>query len=277
MTTNNFSCQENLLPGNSIIEKWHNAQKLGFNAIELRSEGKADIVSRLPELLEAKKQGAFFSTICVITDHFIGDFHPEKRLSAINNMKGLLSAIGALEGVGAITPASYGMHSNYLPPFNANRTAKEDRSILLDGLGELGNFAQKEGVKLLFEPLNRYEDHMVNTLSQGVSLCQELNLDSVKIMADVFHMNIEEINTAQALINAKDYVAHIHLADSQRLEPGQGHIDFSPIFNALDVIGYSGYLAYECMLSENTPAIDALNKSVEYLKRSKLLSVVNKK
>ena len=62
--------------------------------------------------------------VCLISDHFVGDFDAERRRDAIANMKTLLSAIAELGGYGAVTPASYGMHSNSLPPFRAPRSPR---------------------------------------------------------------------------------------------------------------------------------------------------------
>ena len=126
---------------------------------------------------------------------------------------------GAGSTNGAVTPASYGMHSNYLPPFKPQRDRAGDRAVLLDMLGQLGDHAQRAGTTVLVEPLNRYEDHMLNTLAQGVDLLTALGHGSVKLMADLFHMNIEEPDSAAALDAAMPHVAHVHLADSTRAEP----------------------------------------------------------
>ncbi len=259
-----LACQEHLLPGASLIEKWDNARRFGFEGIELRGHGDFVFRDRLPELRAARQAGVVMPTVCVIMDHFIGDFDPDRRKDAIANMKSLLSVIAECGGIGAITPAAYGQHSNYLPPFVAPRGAGEDRKVLLDSLGQLGDHAKAEGVTVLFEPLNRYEDHMCNTLSDGVAICAALNHGSVKLMADLFHMGIEEANSSRALENAFAYVRHLHIADSNRYEPGQGQTDFKTIFATLRRLGYAGYIAFECMLKGD--AQTALPGSVNYLK-----------
>lgn len=253
-----LAAQEHLIPGESLSEKWDVIQALGYQGIELKGLGDFAFEKRLSELQEAKQNGANFPSVCVIMGHFIGDFDKAKRRDAIDNMKSLLSIIAEVGGKGAITPAAYGLHSNVLPPFQAPRNPEEDEAVLLEGLQELGEHAAKEGVKVFLEPLNRYEDHMLNTLEQGVALCKKVGLDSVVLMADLFHMNIDEQDSAQALIDAKDYVEHIHLADSNRLEPGQGHTDFARIKTTLEELGYDGFLALECGLKD--PPLLALEK-----------------
>jgi sugar phosphate isomerase/epimerase len=241
-----LAAQEHLIPGETLSEKWNVIQKLGYEGIELRGLGDFAFEKRLPELQKALSNGAYFPCVCVIMSHFIGDFDKAKRRDATENMKSLLSVIAEVGGKGAITPASYGMHSNRLPPFKAPRSSEEDELVLIEGLQELGEHAAKHNVQVFLEPLNRYEDHMLNTLEQGVALIKKVGLPSITLMADLYHMNIEEKNSAQALIDAKDYLAHIHLADSNRLEPGQGQSDFAKIKKALERINYDGFLALEC-------------------------------
>jgi sugar phosphate isomerase/epimerase len=213
---------------------------------------------RLPELLAAARQGMAASSICVTTDRFIGDFDAERREEALATMMELCDVAAELGARGVVTPAAYGLHSNRLPPFVPPRPPAADRDVLLDMLGRLGAHAAARGVLVLFEPLNRYEDHMVNSLAQGAELCRAVGLPSVRLMADVFHMNIEEADPAASLIAVRDVLAHVHLADSSRLEPGTGHTDFASIFAALRDIGFDGYAAIECRLSGETgPALRA--------------------
>jgi sugar phosphate isomerase/epimerase len=258
-----LACQEHLLPGSTLIEKWDHARRFGFEAIELRGHGDFAFAARLPELNAARKAGVIMPTVCVIMDHFIGDFDAGRRADAITNMTSLIGTMGEIGGLGAITPAAYGLHSNYLPPFKAPRSADEDRAILVDGLGRLGDAAARAGVLVLFEPLNRYEDHMCNTLDQGVAICEALGHRSVKLMADLFHMGIEEADSSAALERAFAYVRHIHVADSNRYEPGEGHTDFATIFATLRRLGYSGHLSFECMLRD--AAERALPRAVAHL------------
>jgi sugar phosphate isomerase/epimerase len=239
-----LSCQEQLLPGHNILEKWEFAATAGFDGIELR--GMRDWRERLDDLRAAKERGAVFSSVCLIDDRFIGDLDADRRREAVEHMKRLLSGIAELGGVGAITPAAFGLTSRALPPFEVPRTQEEDRRVLLDALEELGEHADTEGTLVLLEPLNRYEDHMLNRLDQAVELCKAAGRDSVKVMGDLFHMNIEEDAPGESIRRAEGYLAHVHLADSNRAHPGAGHNDFASAFGALRDIGFDGYLAMEC-------------------------------
>ena len=260
-----LAVQEQWLPGATMEEKWQQAVAWGFDAIELRGAGCHALRDRLPALLEAKKHGVVMSSVCVEMDHFIGDFDDRRRADAVANMATQLEVIGELGGRGAMTPASWGMFSLRLPPlWPPPRSPEDDRAVLVDALTTLGEVAARAGVFILLEPLNRYEDHMVNTLAAGVELCQAVGLDSVKVMGDFFHMSIEEADLAESIRQAGGYLAHMHLADSNRKQPGLGHTDFRPALQALMQIGFDGYMALECHLSGEPRA--ALAETARYLR-----------
>jgi sugar phosphate isomerase/epimerase len=259
-----LACQEHLIPGASLIEKWECISAAGFDGIELRGLGDFQFRERLPELRAARNAGVVMPSVCVIMDHFIGDFDPARRRDAVENMRSLLSVIAEVGGYGAITPAAYGMFSLRLPPFTPPRSPEDDRKVLIESLHKLGEHAAGEGVYVLFEPLNRYEDHMVHTLAEAVDLCAAVGLPSVRVMADLFHMNIEERDLASAITQAADYLMHVHLADSNRLQPGLGHTDFRSAFRAIHQIGFSGFLALECHLQGEPRA--ALTETARYLR-----------
>lgn len=259
-----LACQEHLLPGATLEEKWHFCQAAGFDGIELLGRGELAFQARLPELRAARAAGVVMPTVCVQMSHFIGDFDAAKRRDAIANMGSLLSTIAEAGGYGAITPAAYGMFSRRLPPYQPPRDPEGDREVLLEGLALLGEHAARAGAMLLLEPLNRYEDHMVNTLAQATELCAAVGSPALRVMADLYHMNIEERDTPAALVAAGPYLGHIHLSDSNRHQPGAGHIDFLAAFRALARIGFDGFMAIECRL-EGPPEV-ALPASARYLR-----------
>jgi sugar phosphate isomerase/epimerase len=268
MTTWRIACQEQLLPGDTLAAKWDFAQAAGFDGIELRGQGEFGFRNRLPELQRAAAVGIPMPSECVEMSHFIGDFDKEKRADAITQMASQLSVMAAIGGSVAITPAAYGMFSRRLPPFEPPRSAQEDREVLLDGLRRLGEHAMREGVLLCLEPLNRYEDHMVNTLAQAAELCEAVGLDSIRVVADTYHMNIEEADPAQSVFDSGRYLGHVQLSDSNRLEPGAGHIDWAVFLASLDAAGYTGWLSFECRLSG--PPEDALPAAVRRLRQASL-------
>ena len=116
---------------------------------------------------------------------------------------------------------------------------------LQDSLGRLGQHAAKCGVRLIFEPLNRYETNLVTTIAEGIELIESASSDAVVLLADLFHMNIEESCLVDALRTGGDLIGHVHFVDSNRQAAGRGHLDFVPIAAALAKIGFEGYASAE--------------------------------
>ncbi|CAA9216481.1 MAG: Inosose isomerase [uncultured Blastococcus sp.] len=262
-----LAVQEQVLPGDTMQAKWATALDWGFDAVELRGRGGHALRERLPELRAAQRDGLVMPTVCVEMDHFIGDFDPARRADALANMASQLDVIGELGGVGAMTPASWGMFSRRLPPFTPPRSPEGDREVLLDALGRLGDVAARAGTALLLEPLNRYEDHMVNTLGQAAELAAATGLSSVQVGADTYHMNIEEADPLAALREHAGRIGHVQLSDSNRLEPGAGHLDWAALLRCLDDIGYDGWLAFESRLSG--PADEVLPRATAMLRSAR--------
>ena len=119
--------------------------------------------------------------------------------------------------------------------------------FLRDALEDLGEHARKYNVPLLYEPLNRYETNIINTQGEAAALLRSLRTQNVKLLCDLYHMNIEETDLAGAIRSAGDKVGHVHFADSNRRPIGNGHTDVSAIARALADIGYDGYVSAECL------------------------------
>lgn len=116
---------------------------------------------------------------------------------------------------------------------------------LRDTLNELGEYAGRHGVPLLYEPLNRYETNLLTRLHDSVEFLKTLSTRNVKLLADLFHMNIEEANLPAAIRQTGPHIGHVHFVDSNRRPAGSGHTDFRPIAEALRGIGYTGFLSAE--------------------------------
>ena len=244
-----LACQEQLVPGETLEEKWAFLSAAGFDGIELLGRGEFGFRERLPELRRARERGVVVSSVCVAMDHFIGGFDPALRRDAIENMKSLLSVVAEVGGAGAITPAAFGMFSRALPPWDPPpRTPQQDHEVLGDALRELAEHAAGEGVEVWLEPLNRYEDHMINRLGQAAEVCRAVGLPALKVMADTFHMNIEEDDPAAAIRAIGELIGHVQLGDSARFQPGTGHVDFAAEFAALKEVGFDGWTAMECAI-----------------------------
>jgi sugar phosphate isomerase/epimerase len=127
-------------------------------------------------------------------------------------------------------------------PDPSGREAELDRAAATIAAGAR---AATDGPIIALEALNRYETHLLRTLDDAERLRQLIDLPNVELMADVFHMNIEEDAIPAALRAHADHIVHVHLADNQRREPGSGQLDFGSVFETLDDVGYDGALAME--------------------------------
>jgi sugar phosphate isomerase/epimerase len=134
------------------------------------------------------------------------------------------------------------------------------------GIEVLATRALPHGIDIVVEPVNRYEINFVNSVDpDGILLTERVGLANVKLMPDVFHMNIEDASIAASLIAAGPLVGYVHLADSNRWAPGRGHIDFMAVLDALRTIGYDGWVAVEIL---PMPTADqAAQEAITYLRR----------
>ncbi len=138
-------------------------------------------------------------------------------------------------------------------------------SRLAEALEDLGQHAAQFGVPLIYEPLNRYETDFVNTVEAGVSLLRSLKTKNVRLLADLFHMNIEEADIAAALRAGGEHIGHVHFVDSNRRPAGCGHLDYAPIARALQEIGYDGFVSAEALPYPDPDA--AASRTIESFRR----------
>ncbi len=131
-------------------------------------------------------------------------------------------------------------------------------------LEELGQHAAQYQVPLIYEPLNRYETNLVNTVADGVELLNKLSTKNVVLLADLFHMNIEEANLPAAIRAGRGAIGHIHFVDSNRRPAGLGHLDYEPIAAAIRE-SYQGYLSAEALPYPDSDA--AARQTIEQFRK----------
>jgi sugar phosphate isomerase/epimerase len=219
------------------------AAELGFDAIEIFPASPDDISSETvqPLLDRYKLKVAAVGTGAGWVKHklTLTNFDRANRDQAKVFVQRMIDAAGAL-GAPAIIGSMQGRWGGGV---------ERDEAIyyLSDVLVGLGDYArQNYDVPLIYEPLNRYETNVCNTLGEGVRLIESSGAANMFLLADLFHMNIEEQDLAAAIRAAGKYVGHVHFADSNRRPAGSGHTNFTPIAAALCDIGYDGYASAEC-------------------------------
>ncbi|MGH7224120.1 MAG: TIM barrel protein, partial [Gemmataceae bacterium] len=219
------------------------AKELGFDAIEIFAPSPsgvdANVLRRL--LSDTGLTVAAFGTGAgwVLQRLTLSAVEDGKRAQARNFIRGIIDLAGQFHA-SAIIGSMQGKHGGEVD--KATGLAR-----LTEAINDLGEHADKYGVPLLFEPLNRYETNLVNTIEDGVRLLDSLSTRNVKLLADLFHMNIEETDVAAALRGGGEHLGHVHFVDSNRRPAGCGHTDFAPIAAALRDIGYQGYVSAEAL------------------------------
>ena len=112
-------------------------------------------------------------------------------------------------------------------------------------LKQIARRAADYGIHVSMEITNRFENHLVTLVSTGVEVAEMVDEPNFGILLDTFHMNIEEVSIPQAIISAGRHLTHFHLGENNRSLPGQGHLDWKPIMDALHQISYHGILTME--------------------------------
>lgn len=248
-----------------IKEKFRYLKEVGFEGFEI--DGKL-LVDHLDEVKEAiAETGIPVTTACGGYHGWIGDFIEEHRENGLAEIKQILEALQQVGGKGIVVPAAWGMFTFRLPPMQSPRSLSGDRKAVTDSLVYLDKVAEETGTTIFLEPLNRYQDHMINTLADARKYIEDNQLKNVKIIADFYHMNIEEDGISEALHENRELVRHIHLADNHRFQPGSGSIDFKKHFDQLRADGYDGYLTIECRVRGNDPEAE-YKKALAHLRES---------
>ena len=165
------------------------------------------------------------------------DPDPHVRMCARDFIAAIIDFAG---GFGV--PAIIGSMQGRVPDGVAREEALGWLKVELD---QLGPRAHALGVPLLFEPLNRYETNLFNTVEEVLAYLPTLRTQNVRLLLDLFHMNIEESDIATAFRRAGRLVGHVHFADSNRAAIGFGHTDVGPVVDALKEIGYDGWISAE--------------------------------
>jgi sugar phosphate isomerase/epimerase len=261
-----LAAQESTCEGDTLEEKFAFALSVGFDGIELSGRGDGIFVGRKAELVAAREHGVVMSSAVAHVDHFMGDFDPVKRRAAIDEQKAMLTTLAAAGGAGFVAPHAFGLFSRHLPPFTPPRSDDESRRLLREALEEVSAHAASVGTQVFLEPLNRFEDFVVNTLADACWYVDEIASPGLGVVADTWHMSIEESDIGAAIRAAGHRIHHVQLGDSNRLEPGAGHYNWPETLDALEDIGYDGWLAMECTLSG--PSREVLPRVAELLRRS---------
>ena len=109
----------------------------------------------------------------------------------------------------------------------------------------MAEYADRVGVTLGIECLNRFETYLLNTHADAVRFVRDVSHPRCRVMYDTFHANVEEKDVAEAIRSCGDLLVHVHISENDRSTPGAGSVRWDATFDALREIGYDGWLVVE--------------------------------
>lgn len=233
-----------LLYAGNLEKGIETAARLGFDGLELSVRDPCDLdENHLARLMQHNG----LDLVVVATGQAylddglsLADTDAETSTAAIKRVKAhidLASRFQAQVLIGGIR--------GRLSPDPARR--RSEYRMAADAVRECARYAAPKGVTLSVEPINRYETNFINTIEEALHWISDIDDSGIMVMADTFHMNIEEASFEDALRQAGERLSHVHLVDSNRRAPGSGHIDFRSVLQTLQDLDYKGYLCAEIL------------------------------
>jgi D-psicose/D-tagatose/L-ribulose 3-epimerase len=214
-------------------------KELGFDFIEiaLLSPDKVD-TAHSRRLLEREAMPAVCSL--GLPEGKRASTDPEAATAFLRFALDQCAAIGA-EALTGVTYGGIGERTGQ-PPTEA------ERDNVARVLGAAAAHARSLGIGFGIEPVNRYENHILNTGWQAVEMIEKVGADNIFVHLDTYHMNIEERGMALGILDAGPHLRYIHLSESDRGTPGEGNVRWDEVFAALKAVGFSGGLAMESFI-----------------------------
>ncbi len=224
-----------------VAKAFEDAAALGFDAVEIFAPGPDAVsVDEVKSLMQQHKLSvAAVGTGAGMVKHGLSltDEDATTRQKAKDFVRSMID-FGGHFSAPAIIGSMQGKWTS---------TVSRDQALgwLGECLMELAEHAAQFNVPLIYEPLNRYETNLFCTIADGVDYLKSLGSPNIKLLADLFHMNIEEANIADALRAGAGFIGHVHFVDSNRRAAGMGHMIYEPIAAALKEIDFQGYASVE--------------------------------
>jgi sugar phosphate isomerase/epimerase len=223
--------------------------KYGYDALEISSTRPREYDTK--EVLRILRENGVRcsgSVTLMVEEKSLVAGTEEARARSVEYVNDTITLTKELEGpVVSIVP-------NEVGKVTPDSTPAEEWQWAVDGLKEIHEFAQQEGIRLAIEPINRFETYFISRAAQGLALADAVSPD-IGLCLDTFHLNIEEPDPYEAIREAGDRLMDLHVADNNRLACGMGHYDWGMVVGILREIGYEGALAVEFVAPiDRTPA-----------------------
>jgi sugar phosphate isomerase/epimerase len=251
---------EVIVPGDTLQERLANLEAWGYQGIQLWRGTMEMGWPAIKKVIDASN-----IQLCIAGgggNLLAAD--PDERRQGVERLKEGLRVAAEMGAVGTIVVPT--RRPEIEPPAPPKTLRELLDEILIEQLAKVASTAEDLGVAVILEPLNRYESQYIQQVGHAAEICRAVGSPGIKLMADFFHMNIEEVEIGQAIEDVADCLGYVHLADSNRFEPGAGHLDFKPGLAALKRIGYDGFMTLECRIMGEDKA-KALQDSARLIRR----------
>jgi sugar phosphate isomerase/epimerase len=215
-------------------------KRLGYESIEISGEPHQYDTKVSRPLLKQYGIRCWGAVTLTLGERNLAAGNEAQRAKSVDYVKSVITMVKELDGHECtIVPATVG---KVVP----DGTPEQEWRWVVDGLKEVYAYAQKCGVKMALEPLNRFETYFLNRADQALRLAEEVGPDC-GVCLDVFHMNIEEADMHAAIRKVGKRLTDVHVAENNRLAPGMGNVDWTKLVATLREIGYSGALTMEAV------------------------------
>ncbi len=222
-------------------------KKWGFDTVEIPVEDPSHIdPAHVKAELDKAKLVCGSVCACMGPDRDLRGT-PAQQKTGLDYMKKLIDQMVVLNCPSLIGPVYSAVGRADAVPENEY---KQQWKTVVNNLRTLCDYAEKRGVQVCLEPLNRFETDFINTVDQGLKMIADVGSPVLKLHLDTFHMNIEEKNQGKAIRKAGKLLAHFHACGSDRGTPGNDHIDWKPIAAALKAIKYKGDVVIESFTTD---------------------------
>jgi sugar phosphate isomerase/epimerase len=225
--------------GEDVAKSIDRLARLGYDAVEVEGEPERYNPEKICKL--ARDAGLAVGSVCpnFTEERDLSHPDPEVRQAALTYLRDVSRFAAELGApLFVVAPTAYARIQPVADP-------RDEWLWAVEAVRTVGEHAASLGIDLTLECWNRYGTYLLNRLDEGARMWKETGLTNGGIMADTFHMNIEERSIPGAIRNFGSLMNHVHLSDSNRLAPGLGHIDFAEVLQALRDVGYDGGLAFE--------------------------------
>ncbi len=229
---------QQIVPGATLVDRLRSLEELGYEMIQLT---RGTFGHDYQHVKEAFRDSPIKIAVAGVGGPSLAASTPEERAEAVKCLRRSLEIAAEVGAIGAPLARSHTL-PDLSPLWTSNELA---RSLIVHALREVAPQCADLGVCVLVEPLNNYESTFIQTLADASSICEEVGGGTLKILADFYHMQLSESNIETTIIDAAEHIGFVHVADSNRCEPGTGHADFRPLFRALKQIEYDGYVSLE--------------------------------